>query len=201
MSKHDAPPGVCRAEASACAWDQTRRRKPARYSGVKHVLAVGVIWFAAFVTTGFEQGISAAGGAGQAGTSGATRSVMDRVYTTEQANRGRLQYEKRCVLCHLDRGQGHEAMPEIVGQSLEREGDPEAPAVAGELFQKKWGGRSVWELFSAMANTMPVGAPRSLAPQEYADILAYLFELNKFPAGQQEITPAREGLESITVGR
>ena len=130
-----------------------------------------------------------------------TRSVAGGVYTTEQAKRGRGHYEKRCVLCHLDRGQGHEAMPEIVGQSLEREGDAEAPAIAGEGFQKKWGGRNAWELFSTMTSTMPVGSPRSLAPQEYADVLAYIFELNKFPAGSQELTPARDQLEPIAFGK
>jgi len=126
---------------------------------------------------------------------------MDGVYTAEQAKRGRGHYEKRCVLCHLDRGQGHEAMPEIVGQSLEREGDPEASPVAGEVFQKKWGGRNAWDLFSTMTSTMPVGSPRSLAQQEYADVLAYIFELNKFPAGQQELTAARDRLEPIAIGR
>jgi cytochrome c len=129
------------------------------------------------------------------------RSVMDGVYTTEQARRGRDHYRKRCVLCHLDNGQGHAAVPVIPGESLEREGDAEAPAVAGEPFQKKWNGRTAWELFGTMASTMPVGAPRSLAPQEYADLLAFLFELNKFPAGQRELTPAREQLEAITIAR
>ena len=129
------------------------------------------------------------------------RSVMDGVYTAEQAKRGRDHYRKRCVLCHLDNGQGHAAVPVIPGESLEREGDAEAPAVAGEPFQKKWNGRTAWELFGAMASTMPVGAPRSLAPQEYADLLAFLFELNKYPAGQRELTPAREQLEAITIGK
>ena len=92
-------------------------------------------------------------------------------------------------------------MPEIVGQSLEREGDPEAPPVSGEAFQKKWAGRNAWQLFSAMADTMPVGGPRSLAPQEYADVLAYIFELNRFPAGPSAITPARDQLEPIAIGR
>jgi cytochrome c len=164
-------------------------------------VAVAVAGTAALVAVGSEQGVGAAGGAGQAAASGAARSVLDGVYTAEQAKRGRGHYEKRCVLCHLDRGQGHEGMPEIVGQSLEREGDPEAPPVAGEAFQKKWGGRNAWELFSTMADTMPVGGPRSLAPQEYADVLAYILELNKFPAGQSAITPARDQLEPIAIGR
>jgi len=163
--------------------------------------AVTIAGTAALVAVGPEHGVSAAAGAGQAAASGAARSVLEGVYTAEQAKRGRGHYEKRCVLCHLDRGQGHEAMPEIVGQSLEREGDPEAPPVAGEVFQKKWGGRNAWELFSTMASTMPVGGPRSLAQQEYADVLAYIFELNEFPAGQPELTSARDQLESITIGR
>ena len=131
----------------------------------------------------------------------AQRSALDGVYTVDQAKRGRALYEKRCVLCHLDRGQGHEAMPEIVGQSLEREGDPEAPAVAGPAFQKKWTGRHAWDLFSTITDTMPVGGARSLSPQEYADVLAYVFELNRFSPGTQELTPERAALESIAIGR
>jgi cytochrome c len=158
-------------------------------------VAAGIIGITVFIASDLRIGTALA----QAPA--VTRSVTDGVYTAEQAKRGRGPYEKRCVLCHLDRGQGHEAMPEIVGQSLEREGDAEAPAVAGEPFQKKWNGRTVWDLFSTMTSTMPVGSPRSLAQQEYADVLAYLFELNKFPAGPQELTPARDELESIAIGR
>jgi cytochrome c len=157
----------------------------------KHAVAVAMIGVAALVSIGAGLQLGPAN----------RRSVMDGLYTLEQAKRGRGYYDRRCVLCHLDRGQGHEAMPEIVGQSLEREGDPEAPPVAGEVFQKKWGSRNAWELFSTMTSTMPVGAPRSLSPQEYADVLAYMFELNKFPAGPQELTPERAGLEIIAIGR
>ena len=163
--------------------------------------AVAIVGTAGFLTIGSQQGVSAAAGAGQVAAAGATRAVMAGVYTAEQAKRGRGPYEKRCVLCHLDRGQGHEAMPEIVGQSLEREGDAEAPPIAGEVFQQKWGSRNAWELYSTMTSTMPVGSPKSLAPQEYADVLAYILELNKFPAGQQELTPVRDVLEPIRLGK
>ena len=145
--------------------------------------------------------LAAVGGNLRAAQASGKRSVMDGVYTTDQAARGRAQYKKRCVLCHLDNGQGHAAVPVIPGESLEREGDAEAPAVAGEPFQKKWNGRTAWELYGTMASTMPVGSPKALSPQEYADLLAFLFELNKFPAGRSELTPAREQLESITIGR
>jgi cytochrome c len=157
-----------------------------------------------FVVAGIVGLVMAVASAGVASGEGAQigpSSVVDGVYTVEQARRGRDQYRKRCVLCHLDNGQGHAAVPVIPGESLEREGDAEAPAVAGDAFQKKWNGRTAWELFGTMASTMPVGAPRGLTPQEYADLLAYLFELNKYPAGSQELAPARERLESITIGR
>ncbi len=154
---------------------------------------------ATFIGVG-SQHVSAAGaGAGQA-ASAAKRTVIDGVYTVEQAKRGRDQYRKRCVLCHLDNGQGQQAVPEIPGQSLEREGDAEAPPIAGEAFLKKWNGHTVRELFEK-TSTMPVGSPGILKPQEYADLVALILELNKFPAGSQELPAVRDQLELITIGR
>lgn len=138
-------------------------------------------------------------GAGQA-PSAAKRTAIDGVYTVEQAKRGRDSYRKRCVLCHLDNGQGQQAVPEIPGQSLEREGDAEAPPIAGDEFLKKWAGHTVRELFDK-TSTMPVGNPGALKPQEYADLVALILEFNKFPAGQQELPTAREQLELITIGK
>ena len=48
---------------------------------------------------------------------------------------------------------------------------------------------------------MPVGSPGTLRPQEYADLVALIFELNKFPAGSQELPAARDQLELITIGK
>jgi len=128
-----------------------------------------------------------------------TTSVKSGVYTVDQARRGREHYRKRCVLCHLDNGQGRGAEPEIVGQSLEREGDAEAPAVAGEPFLAKWSGKTAAAVYDLMRKTMPVGSAGSLSAQEYADVLAYLLELSKLPAGQQELPSAPDQLERITI--
>ena len=145
--------------------------------------------------------LGATGGADlQVGPS-AKRTTADGVYVVEQAKRGQAQYRKRCVLCHLDKGQGREAEPVIVGQSLEREGDAEAPAVVGDAFLKKWNGHSTRELYDKLTSTMPVGGAGSLTPQEYADVLAFLFELNKLPAGPQELPAAPDRLDLITIGR
>ena len=157
--------------------------------------AATIVAVAAFVAMA-----NAAERTGQSAASAAKRTVIDGVYTVEQAKRGRDSYRKRCVLCHLDNGQGQAAVPEIPGQSLEREGDAEAPPIAGEEFLKKWNGHTVRELFEK-TSTMPVGSPGALKPQEYADLVALIFEMNKFPAGTQELPTAREQLEQITIGR
>jgi len=128
-----------------------------------------------------------------------TRSVRSGVYTVDQARRGREHYRTRCVLCHLDNGQGRGAEPEIVGQSLEREGDAEAPAVAGEPFLTKWSGKTAGALYDLMRTTMPVGAAGTLSAQDYADVLAYLLELSTLPAGQQELPAAPEQLGLIAI--
>ena len=129
------------------------------------------------------------------------RTAADGVYLVDQAKRGQDHYRKRCVLCHLDKGQGRDAEPVITGQSLEREGDAEAPPVAGDAFLKKWNGHTARELYDKMATTMPVGGAGSLKPQEYADVLAFLFDLNKLPPGQQELPANRDQLDLITIGR
>lgn len=129
------------------------------------------------------------------------RSITSGVYTGDQARRGRDHYRKRCILCHLDNGQGREAEPVIVGQSLEREGDAEAPAVAGEPFLTRWNGKTAGALYDLMRKTMPVGSAGSLSAQDYADVLAYLLELSKLPAGPQELPSVRDQLDLIRIER
>ena len=112
------------------------------------------------------------------------RSVLDAVYTEAQAKRGRERY-RRCILCHLDKGQGDPA-----GQGV---------PIAGEVFQKTWSGHSVKELFEKIKTTMPLDAPGSLTPQQYADVLSYIFQMNKYPPGQEELSSDDSALEQITI--
>ena len=160
-------------------------------------VAAGLLGVVALATAGGGQVVAPA--KAQAATSGATRSVMDGVYTTAQAARGRGQYETQCILCHLDRGVGQRAETEIVGESLEREGDAAAPQLAGAMFRENWTGRTVQELFEITATSMPLGGEGTLSPQAVADLLAYLFELNMFPAGTRELPPAGDQLTQIAI--
>ena len=46
---------------------------------------------------------------------------------------------------------------------------------------------------------MPADGPESLKPQEYADIVTYLFSVNKFPAGETELPTDAAALEAIRI--
>jgi cytochrome c len=159
-----------------------------------------LVVFFVFVGSGFSR-TDVGPGFSRTAAAQAPRSIKSGVYTVDQARRGRDHYRKRCVLCHLDNGQGRGNEPEIVGQSLEREGDAEAPAVAGEPFLTKWNGKTAAALYDVMRTTMPVGAAGTLSAQDYAEVLAYLFELSKLPAGQQELSAAPDQLSLITIER
>ena len=49
-----------------------------------------------------------------------------------------------------------------------------------------------------MSATMPEANPGGLLEDEYVDVLAYIFSLNKFPAGDQALN--RGALDEISIG-
>ena len=109
-----------------------------------------------------------------AGTGVAARqapSVWDGVYTAEQARRGEPLYQQSCAECH--------------GADLA--GGETAPGLDGGEFVWNWNGLSVGDLFERLRISMPQGVPSSVSRQEKADILAFLFEANGFPAGDTEL--------------
>jgi quinoprotein glucose dehydrogenase len=98
-------------------------------------------------------------------------SVMDGLYSPEQATRGRAAYERSCAECHMPTLEGHEY----------------AGALAGYGFQLKWQDASVAELYGRI-RSMPLGRPGWLTAQEYLDILAYVLQKNGYPGGSAELT-------------
>ena len=117
----------------------------------------------------------------QAAQSPETRSVWDGVYTEEQAKRGEELYRKECASCHGDT---------LIG------GGGSAPLTGG-TFLSNWNGLTVGDLFDRIRKTMPQGSPGKLTKQQDADILAYLLNFNKFPAGRMELQKQVEFLKEI----
>ena len=105
------------------------------------------------------------------------------VYTEQQATRGRMQYTTSCSACHQAGLQGSDL----------------APALKGDDFVLKWSGFTLQDLFDKIATTMPGDAPGSLMPQANADVLAYVLQVNKFPAGQSELEPDAAALKAISI--
>lgn len=99
------------------------------------------------------------------------RSVWDGVYTVEQAQRGAVLYVEACAECHG---------PDLSGGEM-------APGLAGGEFAWNWNGLSVGDLFERLRISMPQGVPSSVNRQDKADILAYMFEMSGFPAGESEL--------------
>jgi mono/diheme cytochrome c family protein len=111
------------------------------------------------------------------------KSVWDGVYTDDQAKRGQPLYLRECASCH----------------SADLTGGESAPALAGGQFMSDWDGLKASDLFKRMKDSMPQNKPGSLSGQENADILAYMFQVNGFPTGKQELARQPEALDSITL--
>jgi len=106
-----------------------------------------------------------------------TKSVWDGVYTQAQAERGRALYADQCASCHGS---------ELTGCEM-------APPLSGGEFMAGWDGLTVGDLFERIRISMPQNAPGSLSGQQNADILAFVFAANKFPAGDTEM-PKEAGI-------
>jgi S-disulfanyl-L-cysteine oxidoreductase SoxD len=111
-----------------------------------------------------------------------TRSVWDGVYTKEQAKRGGTLYFERCVHCH--------------GANLSGAVDG-AASLTGQTFYGNWNGVTLDLMLDRVRTTMPVDKPASLSRQQTADLLAFIFSVNKFPTGKEELPRQAEMLNLI----
>jgi mono/diheme cytochrome c family protein len=117
-------------------------------------------------------------------TAGAVQagSVNDGVYSAAQAQRGHDLYDTECARCH--------------GPTLGGAGG--GPAISGP-FWTVWDGRSLGALFNLTRKSMPADGPGRLGDQDYADILAYMLSVNRYPAGQAELPAQVEALKSLDI--
>jgi mono/diheme cytochrome c family protein len=110
-----------------------------------------------------------------------TRTVWDGVYTLEQSKRGQALYQENCARCHSDSLTGGES----------------ATALVGDTFEAGWNGLTVADLFERTRISMPQDKPGSLQRQQIADLLAYIFDANKFPRGEKELEKNAQLLKTI----
>jgi quinoprotein glucose dehydrogenase len=110
-------------------------------------------------------------------------SVLDGVYTEDQAKRGETVAAKFCTSCHGPDLTGGEAGPTLVG--LE--------------FIGNWNNLTLADFFDRVHATMPADAPGTLTPQQTSDVSAYVLKLNKYPAGSAELASDLAALKNIKI--
>ena len=103
----------------------------------------------------------------------APATVWDGVYTDEQAKRGGATYQTFCAACHGDQLLGQEA----------------APALVGDAFNSNWDGTTLGDLVNRIRTTMPLDQPGALSRAQVADVVAFMLQSGKFPAGTTAFDP------------
>ena len=102
---------------------------------------------------------------------GQSRTPAQGVYAADQATRGAALFKAQCVACH--------------GAALE---GAVGPPLAGNDFLAAWAGRSAADFADKIQKTMPLNAPGTLTPPQAIDIVAYVLQAGKFPAGRAALS-------------
>jgi S-disulfanyl-L-cysteine oxidoreductase SoxD len=105
----------------------------------------------------------------------APKTTLNGVYTLAQAKLGEEMYYGLCVNCH-----------------------PKG-TYAGESFKSNWGGRPLSDLYDWVKTKMPKSDPGTLTPAESVQVMAYILQQNKMPAGSTPMSTDRNALGRITI--
>ena len=103
------------------------------------------------------------------------RSIVDRVYSLAQAERGEARFKVSCSSCHTPGSFG------------------------GGSFAERWNGQTMAEAFDFVSNAMPENDPGGLKKQEYADVLAFILSVNGYPVGNEELPPDTVALKKLAI--
>jgi mono/diheme cytochrome c family protein len=96
------------------------------------------------------------------------RSTRDGVFTEAQAARGKTVFDGSCIECH-----------------------------GAEMWGSDWEGKSVADAYDFIKQFMPEYAPGSLTPEQTRDVLAFILQSNKLPAGATDLPESAEGMKAI----
>lgn len=101
------------------------------------------------------------------------QTLNDRIYTEAQAESGEVLYEEHCLICH-DKKYFRPVL-------------------------KRWDGQSLGVFYTVMISSMPQSNPGSLPLDDYADILAYILSLSRYPEGDKPLASEPSALNSILI--
>ncbi len=97
-------------------------------------------------------------------------------YSVAQAERGLRVFRDVCSECHYPN------------------------EFRGDDFEWDWRRQTVWDLYRSMTRTMPENDPGGLPDRTYADVIAYILQINEYASGNAELVPERATMDSIPLG-
>jgi mono/diheme cytochrome c family protein len=107
---------------------------------------------------------------------GEERTIRDGVFSDAQVRRGEAVFGNICSACHN-----------------------RAQFVGDGGFQKNWEGRTFFDVFDQLRNTMPNDNPGGLSRREYVDVLIYLLRQGGHPAGEADLAVTDASLKAIRI--
>ncbi len=110
--------------------------------------------------------------------------IWDGVFSVAQVSRGEAAYGEFCLHCHKF--------------DLAGNGDL-IPPIGGPGFIEEIKGITFSDLYAYVTDNMPLDDPRSLAPQTYIDVLAYILNFSGYPTGEVELGQDPAILRSIVI--
>ena len=105
----------------------------------------------------------------------ATPSLADGLFTSDQVERGRKEFQIACASCHM------------LGEHT------------GKSFEGKWNGSTLGDFFDLVSNTMPESDPGSLKPEDYVSILAFFLSESGYKEGTTALPSDLESLKKIRI--
>lgn len=103
------------------------------------------------------------------------RPLTSGVYSAKQVERGEGVYKTSCQSCHAK------------------------TEYTGDKFKVAWVSKTAFDIFNQVRTEMPEDNPGSLERQEYVDVIAYIFSLNSYPAGANDLPGEDEALKKIRI--
>jgi hypothetical protein len=116
-----------------------------------------------------------ANGQDSAAAATAERPLTSGVFSAKQAERGEGVYQMSCQSCHTK------------------------SEYTGDKFKVAWVSKTVFDVFNQIRSEMPEDNPGSLERQQYVDVVAYIFSLNAYPAGADDLPTDDDGLKKIKI--
>lgn len=92
-------------------------------------------------------------------------------FTKQQAEDGHVKFNNLCAQCHR---------PDLSGAL--------GPALKGDAFKAKWGGKPVANLRTFIHDNMPKNAPKTLKDDELDPIVAHILDANGVQPGDKPLS-------------